>query len=263
MSETVIKQGLHEVTRHPHGAFSWADALTTDVEGAKQFYTGLFGWTYEDIPMGNGMFYTMAYRYEKPVAGLMGIPGVKPVWQAYINVDDVDATLAKAHEAGARLLEEPVDVYDSGRMGRIQDPGGAEIAFWQPYNHPGSGFAGGPGVVSWHEAWAPDLDAALQFYSKVVGWQTKVVQMQGYVIGLCSNEGQSVAVIRPITPESGEIPPSWSTYFGSTDVYADAAKVQELGGSVLHGPMVVEGYAFAACVDPQGAVFFINGAPPA
>ena len=35
------------------GAFSWFELMTTDVEGAKKFYTQLFGWETEDMPMEN------------------------------------------------------------------------------------------------------------------------------------------------------------------------------------------------------------------
>ena len=46
-------------TSYPHGTFSWIDLATTDAEGAKAFYTLLFGWEYVDMPAGEGMTYSM------------------------------------------------------------------------------------------------------------------------------------------------------------------------------------------------------------
>lgn len=34
-----------------HGAFSWCELMTNDVEGVKKFYSELLGWTLEDMPM--------------------------------------------------------------------------------------------------------------------------------------------------------------------------------------------------------------------
>ena len=39
---------MGERTGYAPGTFSWADLSTTDTEGAKAFYTGLFGWDTED-----------------------------------------------------------------------------------------------------------------------------------------------------------------------------------------------------------------------
>jgi len=47
-----------------HGAFSWCELMTTDVEAAKAFYTKLFGWGAEDMPMP-GMNYTGQGRRQR------------------------------------------------------------------------------------------------------------------------------------------------------------------------------------------------------
>ena len=47
------------IERHPAGAFCWVELGTTDVDAAKSFYGGLFGWTPEDMPMGPDQNYTM------------------------------------------------------------------------------------------------------------------------------------------------------------------------------------------------------------
>ncbi len=40
------------IETHAPGTVCWADLGTTDAAAAKRFYTGLFGWSFEDMPMG-------------------------------------------------------------------------------------------------------------------------------------------------------------------------------------------------------------------
>lgn len=114
-----------------HGAFSWSELLTTDVEAAKAFYTKLFGWSTKDMPM-EGMNYTVVSAGGKEVGGIMTIPavakGMPPSWGCYVTVDDVDATARTAQELGGKVLLEPKDIPDVGRFCVIQDPQGAVIS---------------------------------------------------------------------------------------------------------------------------------------
>jgi len=109
------------------GAVSWAELATTDVEGAKRFYSGLLGWTTEQAPM-EGMTYTIAKAGEQRVAGIMPnhCPGgeIKPQWGIYITVDDVDATAKKAEELGGKVLMPPTDIPNVGRFSALMDPQG-------------------------------------------------------------------------------------------------------------------------------------------
>jgi uncharacterized protein len=41
------------------GTFSWVDLSTSDADGAKNFYGGLFGWEFEDSEIPGGGVYTM------------------------------------------------------------------------------------------------------------------------------------------------------------------------------------------------------------
>lgn len=113
-----------------HGAFSWCELMTTDVEAAKAFYTKLFGWDTEDMKMP-GMTYTVVKAGGSGIGGIMAIPpeakGMPPAWGTYVTVDDVDATAKTAGQLGAKLLVPPRDIPDVGRFCVIQDPQGAVI----------------------------------------------------------------------------------------------------------------------------------------
>jgi predicted enzyme related to lactoylglutathione lyase len=110
------------------GAISWAELQTTDVEGAKKFYSELLGWTTEDFP-SEEMHYTIVKAGGEGVGGIMAIPceatGAPPHWGIYITIDDVDAATRKAHGLGATIMVPPMDIKDVGRFSLIRDPQGA------------------------------------------------------------------------------------------------------------------------------------------
>ena len=61
---------MGERTRYESGTFSWVDLATTDQDGAKAFYAGLFGWEYDDQPIGDGATYTLCRLDGRDVAAI-------------------------------------------------------------------------------------------------------------------------------------------------------------------------------------------------
>jgi predicted enzyme related to lactoylglutathione lyase len=114
-----------------HGAFSWCELMSTDVDAAKEFYTQLLGWMTEDMP-AEGMTYTVVKAGDAGVGGIMPMPhqtaGSPPHWGAYITVDDVDATARKAEELGAKTIVPLTEIPDVGRFYTFQDPQGAVMS---------------------------------------------------------------------------------------------------------------------------------------
>src|SRR5262252_8655269 len=115
--------------KHPAGNFCWFELGTSDQNAAKAFYTKLFGWSFTDSPMGEGMGdYTLLKMNGKEVAGLfqLGGPmqGVPPYWALYVCVDSADQSAAKAKDLGGEALAPPFDVFTLGRMAAIKDPTG-------------------------------------------------------------------------------------------------------------------------------------------
>ena len=114
-----------------HGAFSWCELVTTDVEAAKKFYTKLFGWSTEPISMP-GMKYTVVKAAGEDIGGIMAMPkhvaGAPPHWGIYVTVDDVDATAKLAEQMGAKTIVPPTDIPNVGRFCLFQDPQGALIS---------------------------------------------------------------------------------------------------------------------------------------
>jgi predicted enzyme related to lactoylglutathione lyase len=114
-----------------HGAFSWCELRTSDLEEAKAFYSSLLGWDLEDRSIKGGT-YTVVTVGGKGVGGMIETSpksgSVPARWGAYVTVDDVDATAKKAEELGGKILVPPQDIRDVLRLAMIQDPQGATIS---------------------------------------------------------------------------------------------------------------------------------------
>jgi len=119
------------------GAFCWADLMTHDVERAKTFYSGLFGWKFE--PGQNDGDYLHIKNGEEyiggaPPAGAAG-PGVPPHWSLYFVAPDCDGSTAKAKSMGATVHVPPKTLEGVGRFSVVGDPQGASFSLFQPERH--------------------------------------------------------------------------------------------------------------------------------
>jgi uncharacterized protein len=112
--------------------FVHVELHTTDPEKAKGFYSQLFSWTLEDMPM-EGMTYTMIKPGDGTGGGLMKqmMPGAPSSWLAYVIVDDVKAATAKAKSLGGTIVREATEIPGMGAFSIITDPTGAYLGLWQ------------------------------------------------------------------------------------------------------------------------------------
>ncbi len=115
-----------------HGKVLWNELNTRDVEGAKAYYTAVCGWTFDTMPVaGGGGDYTVGKLGDDMVGGIFditGMPGLDNVpahWLTYIGVDDVDAGSAATKSAGGKVIREPFDIPNVGRIAIVEDPTGA------------------------------------------------------------------------------------------------------------------------------------------
>jgi predicted enzyme related to lactoylglutathione lyase len=139
MAQTATKQRTQEAAKklQSHGTFCWNELMTRDVEGAKRFYESTIGWSFQAMPMADGGTYWVATLDGKSVAGIFslnapGYDGVPESWMSYLAVDDVDARVAKAIKAGAKLMKPIFDVPDVGRIAILMQPGGAGVGWMTP-----------------------------------------------------------------------------------------------------------------------------------
>jgi len=240
------------------GTFCWSELATSDQGAAKEFYAGLFGWTADDRPVGEGAYYSMQLNDGKQVAAIAMQPqqqrdaGVPPLWNSYVWADDADAVLERAKELGATAHAPAFDVMTAGRMAVIQDPQGAFFMLWQPRDHRGAQLVNAPGALVWNELQSPDPDASTAFYGDLFGWEIEQFPGMEERYLAIRNAGANNGGIRDLTPPA---PPSWLVYFGVEDIDEALATVGRLGGSTLAGPIDIARAKIAVVADPQGAAF--------
>ena len=251
------------IKSYQQGSPSWVDLATNDGDGAKKFYTRLFGWEVEDVPMGEGEFYTMYKHQGEHVAASFqdNQSGAPPRWQIYFAVDDVDASAKKAHELGAKILLEPSDVFDAGRMSVVQDPQGAVFMLWQAKEHKGAGRLDETGAVTWFELITTDAAAATDFYTKLLGLTSERAPVEpGYPEYYMLNVGGAsrAGVMKQPDNMSG-MPSYWGVYFGVPDLDKGLAVVADMGGKkLLTEPIDIPDGKIIPVQDPQGATFSLH-----
>ncbi len=243
-------------TEYAPGTPSWVDLQTTDQSAAKSFYTGLFGWTYDDRPIDENTVYSMAELQGEHVAAIAPLgdqaaAGIPPHWNSYVTVADVEASAGQVEKAGGTLIAPPFDVMDAGRMAVVADPTGGVIALWQAKNNIGAGLVNETGAFSWNELMTPDVPKAAAFYKQMFGWEAAPTPDGSYTE--FKLDGQSIA--GAMNPPMPGIPTVWGIYFSVDDCDATVEKAKSLGGAVFNGPMDIEPGRFAVLADPQGAMF--------
>jgi uncharacterized protein len=122
------------------------------------------------------------------------------------------------------------------------------------------------GFVWWNELLAPETEKLTDFYAKVIGWKTKIVDAEDqsqpartaadqYTIFLDGDQ-EVAGLMRANHPEAIHSGVGWFTYIQVADVEAAAARAQATGGTVLRpAAETADGSRIAVISDPMGNVF--------
>lgn len=249
---------MPEITKSAPGTFCWIELATPDRRASQQFYTSLFGWTPNEVPMGEGEPYILLEKNGRNVGALYQTTPqsteVPAGWLSYVAVDSADDAAQRAKDLGASVMQEPFDVMDLGRMAVIQDAQGAVFAVWQAKGHPGIGIRDEAGTLCWNELMTTDVEASQKFYKALFGWELKITP--GYTEAHVG--GRAVGGMMQIAPEMHGMPSNWKPYFMVEDTDASFANAKSLGVNDTYGPMDIPDVGrFAVLIDPQGASFAI------
>jgi predicted enzyme related to lactoylglutathione lyase len=110
------------------------------------------------------------------------------------------------------------------------------------------------GLFVWYEDLAKDPQAAIAFYSDVLGWKTQPFSGSGdgdYTMWV-GGQGPLGGVMK--LPEEMGAPPHWMAHVQVEDVDATAALAKKLGGKIHKEPTDIPSVGrFAVLGDPQGA----------
>ncbi len=249
-----------------HGHFAWYELITTDVAGAKTFYTNVIGWGAHDAS-APGATYMLFTAGDAVVGGAMHLPatarsaGGKPYWVGYVDVKDVAGTAGEVRRLGGRVYVPPTSIPNVGRFSVVADPQAATLGLLTPLrsNPARAAMPDATGGVGWHELLAADWELAFTFYSALFGWE-KAETVTGE-LGAYQLFSVGARTIGGMLTKPAIIPaPFWLYYFNIEDIDAAQRRVEAGGGQILNGPLELpDGSWILRCVDPQGAVFALEG----
>lgn len=255
--------GMSFTERPLSGKVIWNDLITEDIDAARRFYGGLFGWTFVETDGPGGREYSVARLGDVYVAGLLAVEkrddGRKVSrWLPYVSVSDVDDAVRRGVGAGASMAAPARDVA-LGRVAAMIDPQGAVIglAASRIGDPDDATTRAAPGRVVWHEMLARDVVGAAGFYRLVGGYDIETINRRGgeYILLLQDGIRRAGIMGRP----NDDVEPLWLTHFGVTDPAAAARQAESLGGTVIAAPSPeLRDGTVAIVTDPGGAVLVLS-----
>jgi predicted enzyme related to lactoylglutathione lyase len=244
------------------GKFIWHDLITDDLDQAKRFYGGLFGWSFEDTTHPNGGDYTVITTGDRYVGGMVQLADPAGAdysrWLGYLSVRDVDRAVDFNRAQGGAAAAGPLELPGLGRAAVIQDPQTAVVGLLSSdHGDPDDSLEPGPGLVVWNEMLASDDEKAVGFYATLAGYDALAERRERGVYHFLLSQGQKRAAVmqRP----TDDVKPFWLTHFGVDDVAQATKRSAELGGTVLLAPD--PGFRqglLAVVVDPNGAILALH-----
>ena len=119
------------LNQHPCVMF---EVIANNQEGAKSFYSNVFGWRYE---IGTGGFAYVHFPVQiQPLLGGIGqansTAGFEPGHNFYILVEDLAEAIARAKQAGGTLYM-PITSLDGYSFAMVKDPEGNPIGLIKPF----------------------------------------------------------------------------------------------------------------------------------
>lgn len=125
-----------------------------------------------------------------------------------------------------------------------------------PLTDPGTGLEL-TGKMVWADLFVDDIDRARDFYTALFGWTWRPVSAAAPAYGLLLLDGEPVAGIAYLDPDSSPAPYGrWVHYVSTRDVTGVTAATKARGGRVLLEPRTyAERGRFAILADPEGAIF--------
>jgi predicted enzyme related to lactoylglutathione lyase len=112
------------------------------------------------------------------------------------------------------------------------------------------------GTVAWRDLTVPDAEAIRDFYRAVAGWESQIVEMDGYndFNMVAPASGEAVAGICHARGTNAGLPAQWLLYVVVEDLDRSTTRCVEKGGTVIDGPRSLGSGRFSVIRDPAGAV---------
>ncbi len=244
---------------HHPGKVIFVQLTTTDMASAKQFYSGLFGWSFRDVK-GTRVPFSLAYVGTEQVAAIAQRPApagghMQPTWLSFFSTPDVDAAVKLVAGQSGRVLSAPRDIPGLGREAVLADPQGAVFGILASSSGDPADALKPDGVWIWRSLMTTDPTTDAAFYDALFGFTTFAFPSPtGQQHLLLQSENYARASVNTPPNTNPGMHPHWLNYVRVDSAAQMVAHAAQLGGRVLvqphpdrHGGMI------AVVADPQGA----------
>ncbi len=246
------------------GKFIWADLFSADVDASISFYTEVFGWevkrTEAAKTANSSDIYYHLLSEGKLIAGIVSRPTVKgetdkALWVGHISTQNVQKAVNAAENLGAKISLEPRQFGQRGTHAIIVDPQGAIVGLLNSDSGDPKDEDAVYGEWRWAQLFSVNPNAAMDFYSKVVGYETQELsqtERENDFILLQDNIAR--AGIVPL-PKSLPQQDRWVGFVSVDSIDDTLRKAKDMGGSIIYAPRkeVFDGQ-LAIIADSNGAI---------
>ncbi|NYT46993.1 MAG: VOC family protein [Candidatus Methanofishera endochildressiae] len=213
------------------GKFVWHDLLTPDIAASRNFYSGLFNWTFEQ----HGR-YTVVLNNDLPIGGMLEVKpeagkGAEALWLAYMSVPDVEKASAYLEDQGGEVIKGPLDMQQRGRGALVSDPLGAQFLLLHALGGDPADSKPAVGSWLWNELWSNQPQDSFIFYQNLGRYDSMFGQKNYQIL---QNEGKWRAGIRHVA--KAEFKARWVASVRVVDPALLLDKVESLGGKVWVRP---------------------------
>lgn len=243
-----------ETHKYYPGKFVWHDLLTDDISAAKEFYSGLFGWTFEE----KGEYITI-YNRGKLIGGMMKVsskPGgtAEAIWLPSMSVSNVDSAIGYVESKKGKVLKGPLDMKERGKGVLVSDPHGAHIVLLHAKGGDPVDATPQMGDWLWNELWTNKPKESYAFYRQLGKYDASENRDKYRIL---KRKGKWRAGIRDVSKE--DLKARWVPAIRVSSLEETMTKVKALGGEVLVSPHkeLVHGDV-ALIADNTGALVIIQ-----
>jgi predicted enzyme related to lactoylglutathione lyase len=242
------------------GKIVWADLFVDDVERAREFYTGLFGWGWRWVTEDRAT-YGLLLRDGVPVAGIAYLdPDRSPApyarWVHYVSTTDVPEVAVATTAGGGRVLLTPRSYPERGEFSVLADPEGAIFGTMDSIAGDPGDYRARDGEWLWHVLYSRNMNSAARFYGDRFGYELfEYAWREDQPRLVLASQGYARASISPMPANREDAHAAWVGFVMTADVPATVARARSLGAEVLFPPSPEDhDNGIAIIADPLGGI---------
>ena len=243
-----------------HGEFVWHELGCTDMAKTKEFYSGLFGWSYEDYEIPSLKYSLITYNGQYMGGIVESTAGGMNQWVGAISVKKPKALMEEAVNNGAMELVKSTTLPGRGTMGLMRDPQGATLAVINSFSGDPEKREADINEWMWMELWSGNTQSSSVFYNQFYAFTNEESMVDSKPYWVFEYEDQAVAgmIKNPVENMASQ----WVPYIRVSDPSEMAKKTMSLGGKVLMAPnQDIRSGTVAVLMDPGGAIFCVQKWP--